>query len=118
MPAPQRGEQNGRFPNVRNQTRLRGRPRQATVEFRFKKGQSGNPRGPFPKNRPALLVEAIDEKVTVTIDGERREITKREAVATQLVSVAADGTVEALESEAEPFLRAGCRVGMGADSAA
>jgi hypothetical protein len=35
---------------------------------------------------PALLVDAMNEKVTVTIDGERREITKREAVATQLVN--------------------------------
>jgi hypothetical protein len=35
---------------------------------------------------PALLVEALDEPVVVTIDGERREITKREAVVTQLVN--------------------------------
>ena len=61
----------------------RGKP---PVHSRFKKGQSGNPRGPRPKNLPALLIEALDEKVTVTIDGERREITKREAVATQLVN--------------------------------
>jgi len=33
-----------------------------------------------------LLIEALNEKVVVTIDGERREITKREAVATQLVN--------------------------------
>jgi Family of unknown function (DUF5681) len=39
-----------------------------------------------------LLIEALDEPVTATIDGERREITKREAVVTQLVnkSAAAD----------------------------
>ena len=61
----------------------RGKP---PVHTRFKKGQSGNPRGPRPKNLPALLVEALNEKVVVTIDGERREITKREAVATQLVN--------------------------------
>ena len=61
----------------------RGKP---PVHSRFKKGQSGNPRGPRPKNLPALLVEALNEKVVVTIDGERREITKREAVATQLVN--------------------------------
>jgi hypothetical protein len=47
----------------------RGKP---PVHTRFKKGQSGNPRGPRPKNLPALLVEALNEKVTVTIDGERR----------------------------------------------
>ena len=61
----------------------RGKP---PVHSRFKKGQSGNPRGPRPKNLPALLVDALNEKVVVTIDGERREITKREAVATQLVN--------------------------------
>jgi hypothetical protein len=41
----------------------RGKP---PVHTRFKKGQSGNPRGPRPKNLPALLVEALNEKVTVT----------------------------------------------------
>jgi len=46
----------------------RGKP---PVHTRFKKGQSGNPRGPRPKNLPALLVEALNEKVVVTIDGER-----------------------------------------------
>jgi hypothetical protein len=61
----------------------RGKP---PVHTRFKKGQSGNPRGPRPKNLPALLVDPLNEKVVVTIDGERREITKREAVSTQLVN--------------------------------
>jgi len=61
----------------------RGKP---PVHTRFKKGQSGNPRGPRPKNLPALLVAALDKKVVVTIDGERCEITKREAVAKQLVN--------------------------------
>jgi hypothetical protein len=35
---------------------------------------------------PALLVEALNEPMAVIIDGERREITKCEAVATQLVN--------------------------------
>ena len=61
----------------------RGKP---PVHSRFKKGQSGNSSRPRPKSLPALLVPALDEKVTVTIDGERREITKREAVAKQLVN--------------------------------
>ena len=67
----------------------RGKP---PVHTRFKKGQSGNPRGPRPKNLSALLLDALNEKVVVTIDGERREITKREAIVTQLVnkSTAAD----------------------------
>ena len=53
----------------------RGKP---PVHSRFKKGQSGNPRGPRSKNLPALLVDALNEKVVATIDGERREITKPE----------------------------------------
>ena len=40
----------------------RGKP---PVHTRFKKGQSGNPRGPCPKNLPALLVAALDEPVVM-----------------------------------------------------
>jgi hypothetical protein len=67
----------------------RGKP---PVHTRFKKGQSGKPGRPRPKNLPALLIEALDEPVKATIDGERRGITKREAVVTQLInkSAAAD----------------------------
>jgi Family of unknown function (DUF5681) len=70
----------------------RGKP---PVHSRFKKGQSGNPRGPRPKNLPALLVDALNEKVVVTIDGERREITKREAVVTQMVNESARANLRA-----------------------
>jgi hypothetical protein len=35
----------------------RGKP---PVHTRFKKGQSGNPRGPRAKNLPALWIEALD----------------------------------------------------------
>jgi hypothetical protein len=59
------------------------------VHTRFKRGQRGNPRGPQPKNLPALLIEALDEPVTATTDGERREITKRKAVVTLLVNKSA-----------------------------
>lgn len=62
----------------------RGRP---PLHTRFKKGQSGNPRGPRrrPKDLPALLVAALNEPVVVTANGEPRQITKREAVIAQLV---------------------------------
>jgi hypothetical protein len=60
----------------------RGKP---PLHSRFKKGRSGNPRGPRPKNLPALLVRALDEPVVVTTDGHNRQITKREAVIAQLV---------------------------------
>src|ERR1700746_3289577 len=55
------------------------------LHTRFKKGQSGNPRGPRPKNLPALLVAALNEPVVVSANGESRQITKREAVIAQLV---------------------------------
>ena len=62
----------------------RGNP---PLHTRFKKGQSGNPRGPRPrpKDLPALLVAALNEPVVVTANGEPRQITKREAVVAQLV---------------------------------
>ena len=59
-----------------------GRP---PLHTRFKKGQSGNPRGRSPKSLPALLADALNERVFVTIDGKRRKITKREAIVTQMV---------------------------------
>ena len=74
---------------------VRGKP---PVRSRFKKGQSCNPRGPRPKSLPALLVDALDEEVVATIDGERREITKREAVVTQLVSKSTGADLRATKS--------------------
>jgi hypothetical protein len=56
------------------------------LHTRFRKGQSGNPGGRSKKNLPALLADALNEPVFVTIDGERRKITKREAVVHQLVN--------------------------------
>jgi Family of unknown function (DUF5681) len=60
-----------------------GRP---PLHTRFRKGQSGNPGGRSKKNLPALLADALNEPIFVTIDGERRKITKREAVVHQLVN--------------------------------
>ena len=47
------------------------------VHSRFKNGQSGNPRGPCPKNLAAPLVEALNENVVATIDGERLDRARR-----------------------------------------
>jgi hypothetical protein len=69
--------------------------RKPPLHTRFKKGQSGNPRGRPKKNLPALLVAALNEPVFVTIDGERRKITKREAVITQLVNESAGANLRA-----------------------
>ena len=60
-----------------------GRP---PLRTRFRKGQSGNPGGRRKKNMPALLADALNETISVTIDGEERQITKREAVVYQLVN--------------------------------
>ena len=60
-----------------------GRP---PLHTRFRKGQSGNPGGRSKKNLPSLLADALNEPVFVTIDGERRRITKRQAVVHQLVN--------------------------------
>jgi Family of unknown function (DUF5681) len=60
---------------------------------RFKKGQSGNPRGrpSESKNLSTLLSEALDEPVIVAENGKRRKISKRQAVITQLVNQSAKG---------------------------
>jgi hypothetical protein len=66
---------------------------------RFIKGQSGNPRGrpPSAKNLKTLLNKALNELVTVTEHGGRRKITKREAIATQLVNRSAKGDPKATQ---------------------
>src|SRR5215471_3765699 len=60
-------------------------PGQPPLHTRFRKGQSGNPGGRSKKQLSALLTDALNEPVFVTIDGERRKTTKREAVVLQLV---------------------------------
>ena len=69
--------------------------RKSPMHTRFKKGQSGNPRGRPKKNLPALLLAALNEPVFVTTNGRRREITKREAVITQLVNESAGANLRA-----------------------
>src|SRR5271166_5940174 len=70
-------------------------PGKPPLHTRFKKGQSGNPRGRSPKNLPALLADALNERVWVTIDGKRRKITKREAIVTQMVNKSASADLRA-----------------------
>src|SRR6266404_7803500 len=61
----------------------------------FKKGQFGNPGGRSAKSLPALLADALDETVVMTIDGCRRTITKREAIVTQMVDKSASADLRA-----------------------
>jgi|SRR5208282_5914980 len=65
----------------------------------FKKGQSGNPRGrpPGSKNLTSLLNDALNEPVTITENGRRRKITKRETVIKQLVNKSASADARSLK---------------------
>ena len=66
---------------------------------RFKKGQSGNPKGrpAGAKNLSTLLSEALNEPVVVTENGGHRKITKREAIVTQLVNRSATADLRAIK---------------------
>ena len=69
-----------------------GRP---PLHTRFKKGQPGNPGGRSAKSLPALLADALNETVVVTIDGRRRKMTKREAIVMQMVDKSASADLRA-----------------------
>jgi hypothetical protein len=73
-----------------------GRPPLAT---RFKRGQSGNPKGRprRAKNLASLLNEALNEVVVVNENGGRKRISKRKAAFKQLVNEAAKGNWRALK---------------------
>jgi len=65
---------------------------------RFKKGQSGNPKG-RPKgtlNIATVLARTLREKVVANESGRRKTITKLEAAVKQLVNKAASGDLRAL----------------------
>ena len=70
------------------------------VHTRFKKGQSGNPRGRprGAKNNATLLKEALDQTVAINENGRRRHITKRGAMFTQLANKAAQGDHRAIQT--------------------
>jgi hypothetical protein len=65
------------------------------LHTRFRKEQSGNPGGRSQKRLHALLADALSEQVFVTIDEERRKITKREAVVHRLVNKSATADLRA-----------------------
>jgi Family of unknown function (DUF5681) len=63
------------------------------LHSRFKKGQSGNPRGRSrgAKNVATLLFDALDRAVVVTEDGRRRKVSKSELGIAKLVDRFAEG---------------------------
>src|SRR5215831_17184572 len=65
---------------------------------RFVKGQSGNPRGrpPGAQNMKTLLTKALNELVVVTDHGGRRQVSKRQAIVTQIVNRAAKPDFKAI----------------------
>jgi hypothetical protein len=72
-----------------------GKPPAAT---RFKRGQSGNPKG-RPKgkrNAATVVMRALQAKVVINENGRRREVTKFEAAVTQVANKAAGGDLRAL----------------------
>ncbi len=72
-----------------------GRPPRST---RFKPGQSGNPNGRprGAKNFAVAIEQELDSWVTVTENGRRRRISKREVIAKHLVNKAASGDLKAI----------------------
>ena len=73
----------------------KGKPPKAT---QFKKGVSGNPRGPKHKKKPeeatlsVLLSETLNEKVEVVIRGRAVRVPKKVAIVIQIVNDAMGGT--------------------------
>lgn len=66
---------------------------------RFKKGQSGNPRGRTKgvKNIFTSLQKLANTKVTINENGNRKSITKQEAALLQLINKAASGDLKAIQ---------------------
>jgi hypothetical protein len=73
-----------------------GNPPEST---RFKKGQSGNPKGrrKGSHNVATVLATTLREKVVVNENGARKMVTKLEAAIKQLVNKAASGDLRALQ---------------------
>jgi hypothetical protein len=82
---------------------------------RFRKGQSGNPRGrpKESKNLATLLKEALNEPVIVAENGGRRKITMREAIIKQLVKRSATADLRATKILLDLVRDIECRSGEG-----
>ena len=67
--------------------------RRPPLASRFQTGKSGNPSGRPKGSRDisAVISAALSERVTVTVNGQRRSITKWEAACAQMANKAAAG---------------------------
>jgi hypothetical protein len=71
-------------------------------------------RGTAARQLAALLAEALDQKMVVTIDGRRRRITKREAMVAQLVDRSAAADLRAVKLLLDMLKMAEVRAGIAA----
>ena len=67
---------------------------------RFRKGQSGNPKGRPPRvpNVTDLLCSTLAERVTVKVEGRRRSVSRGEAMARSVVDKIAGGDPRLLQT--------------------
>jgi hypothetical protein len=67
-------------------------------EKRFRAGQSGNPRGRprGAKNFATAIEDELQTRITVTENGKRKRISKRQVIAKHLVNKAAAGDLKAM----------------------
>ena len=78
----------------------------------FQKGQSGNPRTPRGQNGfAALLAAELDAGVTITINGRRRRMTKREAIVAQMVDKSTRADLRAIKMLADMQKEAEAKAG-------
>jgi hypothetical protein len=75
-------------------------------------GRGGKRRRGGAKQLRALLAEALDQKMVVTIDGRRRRITKREAMVAQLVDKSAAADLRAVKLLLDILKMAEARAGI------
>lgn len=65
----------------------------------YKKGQSGNPKGrPPSKVLHTVLKEVLNEVVTVVVDGQKVDMTKKEAIIQRLLNESMKGKSEATKT--------------------
>jgi hypothetical protein len=69
------------------------------IHSRFRKGQSGNPKGrpPGSRNTATLFGEELDAPVSITEYGGRKNLTKRAVIVKQVVNKAASDNLRACE---------------------